>query len=128
DWTAELNRGRFRFALDGPSPSAPLLAMRSREGDPFDWHIDNSIDAVATRKLSFTLQLTPPDEYDGGDLEFAMCAASYGGTAPFAGYTRDVPRRGAITVFPALHLHRVCPLTRGSRLALVGLLHGPRFR
>ncbi|HKA90639.1 MAG TPA: 2OG-Fe(II) oxygenase [Haliangiales bacterium] len=128
DWIAELNRGLFRFDLDGPSPSDPLLAMRYREGDHFDWHIDNSIEAVATRKLSFTLQLTPPDEYDGGDLEFAMYAASYGGTAPFAGYTRDVRRRGAITVFPAFHLHRVSPVTRGTRLALVGWLHGPRFR
>ncbi len=127
-WIEELNRELFHFDLQGPSPGDPLLAMRYREGDHFDWHIDNSMEAVATRKLSFTLQLTPPEDYDGGDLEFAMYGASYGGAAPFAGYTRDVRRRGAITVFPSFHLHRVSPVTRGTRIAVVGWLHGPRFR
>src|SRR5438105_9349360 len=127
-WIEGLNRGLYEFELSGLSAGDPALAMRYRQGDHFDWHIDNALDRVATRKLSFTVQLTAPSEYEGGDLEFAMYAQTFGGSAEWAGYGEQIRRRGAITVFPSFHLHRVSPLTRGMRTALVGWIHGPRFR
>jgi len=122
----QVNRGLYEFDLRGLAGTDPPLAMRYREGDHFDWHIDNGTEAVGTRKLSFTVQLSDPDAYDGGDLELAMYAGAYGGA--FAEQARQLRRRGAITLFPAFHLHRVSPVTRGERVALVGWLHGPRFR
>jgi PKHD-type hydroxylase len=124
----DLNRAYYQFALDGWSESDPATAMRYREGDHFDWHLDDSSEAYETRKLSFTVQLTDPAEYDGGQLEFAMYSREFGGGAGYAGYAEQIRQRGAITVFPAFHLHRVSAVTRGTRVALVGWLHGPRFR
>ena len=127
-WLDELNRNLYQFELTGPAAADPLLAMRYREGDHFMWHIDNAAEAVGTRKLSFTVQLSPPEEYDGGDLELAIYSPAFGAAAAFGAYAAQIRRRGAITVFPSFHVHRVSPVTRGTRVALVGWLHGARFR
>jgi PKHD-type hydroxylase len=38
-----------------------------------------------------------------------------------------VRARGAIIVFPAFFAHRVTAVTKGTRLALVGWIHGDSF-
>ena len=72
------------------------------------------------RKLSFSLQLSEDDSYEGCDLEI------------FGGSTRvpmAVPRaRGTLVAFPSYVMHRVTPVTRGTRKALVFWAGGPRFR
>jgi len=72
----------------------------------------------AIRKLSFTMQLSNPADYDGGELLIKH------------GSTPDVARknRGAITVFPSYIMHEVTPVTRGTRKSIVGWVTGPRWR
>jgi len=83
-----------------------------------DWHVDIGQGANASRKLGFTLQLSPPDAYEGGDLEFHNMSID-----------RVALRQlGTLIVFPAYWLHRVAPVTRGTRHACVGWAHGPSFR
>lgn len=122
-----INDGLFGFALDGFHAADPVAAMRYGPGGHFAWHLDNATAGAATRKLSFTVQLTDPAAYEGGDLELAMYAPAFGGAGQDA-YRAQIRQRGAITIFPAFHLHRVSPVTAGTRTALVGWLHGPRFR
>lgn len=116
---AEVNRDLFQFALTGAAAADPPQAMRYPVGGHFDWHIDCATLATATRKLSFTVQLTDPAAYDGGDLELALY--------PEPTYRAALRQRGHLAIFPSFHLHRVAPVTRGTRVALVGWLHGPRF-
>lgn len=72
----------------------------------------------ACRKLSFTIQLSDPASYEGGDLTFA------------AGNPADFPAMrefGCLTVFPSWMLHEVTPVTTGTRRSLVGWCVGPDF-
>ena len=65
--------------------------------------------AASKRKLSLTVQLSSSDAYSGGDLQIKF------------GKDVDIlPRsRGSVTIFPSYVLHRVEPVTRGTRFALV---------
>jgi len=40
----------------------------------------------------------------------------------------DLRERGTLILFPAFRTHRVSPVTRGLRVAVVGWIHGPSFR
>ena len=88
-------------------------------GQYYGPHCDTLFQSVGTmRKLSFSVQLTDPDQYQGGDLLFHYGAEPV--QAP-----RDV---GTILFFPSWMLHEVTPVTQGTRHSLVGWVHGPNFR
>jgi PKHD-type hydroxylase len=117
---SRINSEIWRFDLSGFVSDDPPGLMRY-DADikgHYAWHIDVGRGATASRKLGFTLQLSQPGDYEGGDLEFRNVEVD--GAA--------VRRRGALIVFPAYWLHRVAPVTRGSRYVVVGWVHGPTFR
>ena len=90
------------------------------KGDFYDAHVDHHYQGVGKhpRKLSFSMQLSDPDEYKGGDV---MLITSH---EPF-----PIPKeKGTITFFPSYTLHEVKPVTKGTRRALVGWVHGPRWK
>ena len=113
-----LNSIAWRFQLCGfVADDMPWIMRYQERGDHNDWHIDIGHSVNGSRKLGFTVQLSGSSEYDGGDLEFLN-----------AEYDRDVVRqRGTMILFPAYFAHRVTPVTRGERLALVGWLHGDSY-
>jgi predicted 2-oxoglutarate/Fe(II)-dependent dioxygenase YbiX len=124
-----INDEVFGFDIDGFRSDDPVNVVRYGPDGHFVWHLDNGVarPPLASRKLSFTIQLSNPGDYDGGDLEFAMYAADFEGEV--YGLDRAAARdRGALIVFPSFHLHRVRPVTRGTRYAIIGWLHGPPFR
>jgi len=114
----KVNTATFRFHLDGyDERDVPnVLKYSADRGDHYVWHTD-LIPGDAVRKLSFTIQLSDPSEYDGGDLEF-----SPGTTDP------NIRKQGMMTIFPSYATHRVTPVTRGTRYAIVGWIYGPEFR
>ena len=59
--------------------------------------------------LSFTLFLSPPDAYDGGELVIEGSAGEQAFKLP----------AGGLVLYPSSTLHRVAPVTRGERLAAV---------
>ena len=64
------------------------------------------------RKLSVTVQLSNPEDYEGGD--FFMEKVDH--HPP-----KDIIRKqGTILIFPSLILHGVTPVTQGVRYSLVG--------
>jgi PKHD-type hydroxylase len=86
-------------------------------GQHYDWHIDHG-KAHGNRKLSFTVQLSDPSDYEGGELQLKF------GREPIT-----VKRQlGGVTVFPSYALHRVKPVTKGTRETLVGWVSGPPFK
>jgi len=90
------------------------------EGDFYDAHVDHHFQGPGQypRKLSFTLQLSDPEEYEGGQTRM------HTSQEPFA-----IPQtKGTVTFFPSYTLHDVLPITKGQRKALVGWIHGPRWK
>ncbi len=89
----------------------PPLFNRYDEGMAFDTHVDNAIRFAGPVRfrtdVSATLFLTDPDDYDGGEL---VVEDSFGEHAV------KLPA-GDLILYPASSLHRVAPITRGSRWA-----------
>jgi PKHD-type hydroxylase len=82
-------------------------------GQTFGTHVDTAIRQLSTTgqrirtDLSATLFLTPPEEYDGGEL---VVEDSYG--------EKSVKlAAGDMVLYPATSLHRVEPVTRGNRVS-----------
>ena len=73
------------------------------------------------RKLSVTISLNDPDEYDGGNLEFDFRNQvdwERNKKSKIKSCTEIRPRGSGI-VFPSFVWHRVSPVTRGTRYSLV---------
>lgn len=90
-------------------------------GDHYTWHCDYGVsqDSNHTRKISMSLLVSDPDEYEGGDLEFI----DYHGKNVFA------PReKGTMVFFDSRLPHRVTPVTKGKRISLVAWMFGPKLR
>ena len=83
-------------------------------------HVDTHAVSSATnvRKLSFSLQLSNPDSYEGGDL--LLWAENEPIVAP--------KNRGDLIIFPSYVMHEVTPVTRGLRSSLVGWVTGPAWK
>jgi PKHD-type hydroxylase len=111
-----INDRHFRFKLSGIRP--PDVIEYVPDKGHFDWHCDFAYhDAAHVRKLTLIAQLSPPDAYDGGDLEV------------FDAGPKALPKdRGAILAFPSFMQHRVLPVMRGVRHSLVIFGLGPLFR
>jgi PKHD-type hydroxylase len=112
-----LNDQTYQYDLRGFSENFQYTVYHGSEGGHYDWHVDHGPLAVP-RKLSMTVQLTDPSEYQGCELQF--CA---GGDIEIA------PReRGTVVAFPSYVLHRVTPVISGTRRSLVVWTTGPKFR
>ena len=77
------------------------------------------------RKLSVTVSLSHPEEYEGGYLQ--MAARREWSDTHLCQVTEILPR-GSICVFPSYTWHRVSPVTKGRRLSLVQWNLGPEWR
>ena len=117
----ELNARYFRFDLSGLAMFQYAL-YGGPEGGHFEWHKDYGRDPSdpgrEPRKLTLSLQLSAPSDYDGCELQVR------------GGHQIDVaPKdRGSLVAFPANVLHQVTPITRGIRRSLVIWAVGPEFR
>jgi PKHD-type hydroxylase len=91
----------------------PPLFNRYDPGMTFGAHVDNAIRGVTgthhriRTDVSCTLFLSDPESYDGGEL---VIEDTYG-------EQRVKLPAGHMVAYPATSLHRVIPVTRGSRVA-----------
>tara|TARA_B100000900_G_scaffold332527_1_gene293415 strand:+ start:2116 stop:2790 length:675 start_codon:yes stop_codon:yes gene_type:complete len=110
-------------------------------GQHYGWHADghhkpyegksrgvNELGKI--RKLSVTVSLTDPSEYDGGNLEFSFRNNKDYDTNPGSAIHSclEIRPKGSIVVFPSFVWHRVTPVTRGTRYSLVLWNLGYPFR
>lgn len=137
------NRENFLYDLtniDGESLQYTVYG----EGEYYGWHNDAGIathykpvsegnrghgealfhDFVNTncelvRKLSFSIQLSDPDSYEGGQFQLL----------DEAGKSYIAPRqRGTVILFDSRCQHRVRKVTKGVRKSIVGWTVGPRWK
>lgn len=87
----------------------------------YDWHhdVDFRNSQPYHRKLSMTVQLSDPSEYEGGEFEFD------GDIDPLPPEHKE---KGTVLVFPSFYRHRVKPVTKGTRKSLVAWFEGPHWR
>lgn len=115
--------------------SEPCQFTEYKKGQFYDWHCDsyeepyNEPDNLnrhgKLRKLSMTVSLTNPDEYEGGDLEFDFRNTDEGSQPRIC---EEVRQKGSVIVFPSFVWHRVTPVTKGTRHSLVCWNLGYPFR
>ena len=137
------NRENFLYDLkciDGES----MQYTRYQEGQFYKWHNDAGLatqykpvavgnrgngaeqaqDFITekcemVRKLSFAMQLSDPDDYEGGNVQLL----------DEAGNSYICPRqRGTIMLFDSRCQHRVLKVTKGTRKSIVGWTVGPRWK
>ena len=114
---ANLNADYFGFELTGFGEAIQLTNYHEARQGNYTWHQDFGSSGIS-RKLSMVLQLSNPNEYEGGELQILT-----------SGQPNTVrKKRGLITVFPAWTLHQVTPVVRGTRQTLVAWISGPAFK
>ena len=135
------NRENFMYDIEGLD-SNEVQYTQYQEGEYYDWHIDDDInrcminDKLLTsddnhgeniailngqyiRKLSFSIQLSDPEDYEGGELEFNVNNE---------GCFFAPNKKGTIIIFDSRINHRVREVKSGVRKSLVGWVVGPRWK
>lgn len=116
---AAANRDSFNFDLTDFAESPQVACYDAAGADHFDWHSDIGAGVwAAKRKLTIVVQLSDPADYQGGTLQMR----------PDNNITDAPTTRGTATIFPSFVLHRVTPVTSGTRWSLTLWAHGPAFR
>ena len=118
-WRAaqEVNRQMFCVDLAGLETNIQLARYDAADRGFYGWHTDFAA-VRPLRKLSISIQLSHSEDYDGGDLELMFGAEPH----------KLDRTKGACLVFPSFTLHRVTPVTRGTRWSLVAWILGDRWR
>lgn len=142
-YVSKANRDNFLYdidCIDGES----LQYTRYETGEFYNWHQDADVHSFykpenvfgksaskesandfinlnleKVRKLSIVIQLSSPDDYEGGNLELID-----GNNNRFV-----APRiRGTVILFDSRTRHRVTKIRSGVRKSIVGWAIGPRWR
>tara|TARA_X000000368_G_scaffold380651_1_gene336583 strand:- start:210 stop:959 length:750 start_codon:yes stop_codon:yes gene_type:complete len=74
------------------------------------------------RKLSITLMLSDPKDYEGGNLKFDF--GVHKETKRFEEISGGQVNQGSMVVFPSYKYHCVTPVTKGTRYSLVAWFNG----
>ena len=89
----------------------------------YSWHsdiIEPNFSSNLVRKLSISLLLSDPDEYEGGEFQIMHMGDNK--------MTTMKPPMGTAIIFSSTTRHRVRPIKSGKRISLVGWYGGPNFR
>ena len=116
DIILNLNERYFGFDIFGLNEGFQFTNYKA-PGDKYGKHVDRAIDMLV-RKLSVSIQLTDPKEYEGGELYL------YEGDE---GIMMD-KEQGTLILFPSFVVHEVMPVTKGERNSLVAWVTGNQFK
>lgn len=81
------------------------------------WHSDAGLDRHEQRRISLSVELSAPEDYEGGLLEIVP---------DLIGGPRSLPR-GSVHLFPSRALHHVTEVKRGTRWSLVAWTGAPEW-
>ena len=107
------------FGFDGMTITEMAQYTEYPEGGFYDWHVDNDVNMQnepPVRKISMTCLLSPPNEFEGGDLELTKEGQSV------------KLKQGQAIFFASFIRHRVAPVKRGNRKSLVMWFGGTPFK
>lgn len=93
-----------------PKQLSSIIFSKYDPGMRYGSHVDDALMGGMRSDISFTLFLSAPASYDGGELVIETAA----------GEDAIKLEAGSMIVYPATSLHRVADVMRGERLAAVG--------
>jgi len=114
------NKNNFKYDLHGFDDNK-IQYTHYDVGDFYNWHTDDMIvgESNEQRKLSIVVQLSDPEDYEGGNLELlAQNNKRY--VAPRS--------KGTVILFDSRTQHRVTKVRSGYRRSIVGWAVGPRWK
>jgi len=116
DTILNLNERYFGFDIFALNEGLQFTNYKA-PSDKYGKHIDRAL-GISVRKLSLSIQLTDPKEYNGGELYL---------------YDEDKglemsKKQGTLILFPSYTLHEVKPVTKGERNSLVTWVTGKPFK
>jgi PKHD-type hydroxylase len=116
DMVLDLNKRFFNFDVFGLNEGFQFTNYKA-PSNKYGKHVDRASDFVV-RKLSISIQLTDPKEYEGGELYLYE---------DDKGALMD-KKQGTLIMFPSYILHEVKPVTKGERNSLVTWVTGNQFK
>jgi PKHD-type hydroxylase len=116
DIVSNLNERFFGFDIFGINEGFQFTNYKA-PSDKYGKHVDRASNFMV-RKLSVSIQLTDPKEYEGGELYL------------YDGATGELMsnKQGTLIVFPSYVVHEVMPVTKGERNSLVTWVTGNQFK
>ncbi|MEO1335249.1 MAG: Fe2+-dependent dioxygenase, partial [Myxococcota bacterium] len=96
-----------------PEKIVRLSFSRYTEGMRYGAHVDDAFIGGRRTDLSFTLFLSEPESYGGGELVIQR----------YDGDEQIKLPKGSLYLYPSDSLHYVAPVEFGTRLAAVGWVH-----
>lgn len=101
-------------AASQPRRFSHFLVSKTQDGGHYGAHIDNALmgagEARMRSDLSFTLFLSDPSSYEGGELVIQNAGAEQ----------RIKGEAGTMVLYPSSTIHEVTPVTSGTRTVCVG--------
>ena len=116
DIVLDLNKRFFNFDVFGLNEGFQFTNYKA-PSNKYGKHVDRASDFIV-RKLSISIQLTDPKEYQGGELYLYE---------DDKGMLMD-KKQGTLIMFPSYILHEVKPVTKGERNSLVTWVTGNQFK
>ena len=116
----EANKNVYNFHIIGLTEDIQFTEYCEID-DHYKWHTDCG--GANVRKISLSIQLSDPKDYEGCELQFAHIHNDD------ADKKNDdaTKQQGSIIIFPSYLTHRVTPLKSGKRYSLVNWIGGNKF-
>jgi PKHD-type hydroxylase len=115
----EANNSLWHFDLISVDEKIQYTEYYDTADGHYTWHQDIGGGSASKRKISITVQLSDPEEYEGGDLEMWQ-----GGEA----IVKSERGAGVVFIFPSYMMHRVTKVTKGTRRSFVLWVGGQHYR
>lgn len=123
DMAKDANSKLWKFDIHSLPEQIQYTEYDASEKGHYDWHQDIGPGVGSLRKISMTVQLSAPEEYEGGVLEYYV-----GGALDGEGHQKLTKSQGSVLVFPSYMPHRVTPVTKGVRKSFVLWLGGSSYK
>lgn len=98
----------------------------------YTWHNDSIKNPMnlknMQRKLSMSVQLSKPEDYEGGDLRFNLRGLDSHNADTVISPPPEFKQQGSIVIFPSFLWHKVEPITSGKRYSLVMWTLGEQWK
>ena len=127
-WVTEKINDRFyEFNLNG-FPVFQYTVYDGKKKQKYDYHMDTilgtdkPVDMPETRKLSMSLILSDPKDYEGGEFYIQS------GAPEKEKLLKMEQLKGRVLAFPSFMIHGVAPVTKGKRESVVVWVEGPKFK
>lgn len=117
----EANMKLWKFNLNHIPEQIQFTEYFATENGHYTWHQDIGPGILSKRKVSITVQLSDPSEYEGGEMQMWAGGHETNIITAYKG-------AGSVFIFPSYMMHRVTPVTKGVRKSFVLWVGGNHFK